>query len=188
MSCSQTLTSIPKDCLPNMGGVRRVFVGNFEDFVATLTEDNNTVRITTIAVAEGAEGSPKLAKYDFPRGLASMTSTATIEPTSGAKYFTTEVALQFNRMEATKRLEVMALLMADTMVIVEDENGKLWLLDNENPANVSASDGTTGTAVGDANKYGVTLQVMAKELPYEVLRENIYGDKTADPEVPPLYD
>lgn len=159
MSCTQTLNGIAKDCAPNMGGVRRVYIANFEDATVSIAESTGVATVT---------GDGKFKKYDFPRGLASMTSTATIEPTSGAKYFTNEVALQFNRMEATKRLEVMALLMVDAMVITEDENGKYWLLDKDNPVNVSASDGTTGTAVGDANKYGVTLQVMSKELPYEV--------------------
>lgn len=159
MSCTQTLNGIAKDCAPNMGGVRRAYIANFDDATVTIAEGTAVATVT---------GDGKFKKYDFPRGLASMTSTATIDATTGAKYFTTEVALQFNRMEATKRLEVMALLMADAMVIVEDENDKYWLLDKDNPANVSASDGTTGTAVGDANKYGITLQVMSKELPYEV--------------------
>ena len=158
MSCTQTLNGIAKDCAPNLGGVKRVYIGNFADASVEVASGTGVATIT------GAQ----LKRFEFPRGLASMTSTATIDNTTGVKYYTTEVALQFNRMEATKRLEVQALLSVDAIVVVEDENGKLWLPDNENPMNASASDGTTGTAVGDANKYGITLQVMAKALPYEV--------------------
>lgn len=158
MSCTQSLNGIAKDCAPNMGGVKRIYAGNFSEATVSIAEGTGIATITGVM----------LKRYDFPRGVASMTSTATIDNTTGAKYYTTEVVAQFNRMEATKRLEIMALLAADTIVVVEDENGKLWLPDDKNPMNVSASDGATGTAVGDANKYGVTLQVLSASLPYEV--------------------
>lgn len=165
MSCSQTLNGIAKDCSPNMGGVRRVYIANWEDVSFAASADTGMVNITIEGVGEDV-----FKKYEFPRGLASMTSTATITPTSGGKYFTTEVVLQFNRMEATKRLEIMALAMADLAVVVEDENGKFWVPDISNPMVISAGDGTTGTAVGDANKYGITLQVEATGLPYETTK------------------
>lgn len=158
MSCTQTLSGIAKDCAPNLGGVKRAYIGNFSEATVTVAQETGVATITGV----------QLERYEFPRGLASMTSTATIDNTTGAKYYTTEVVLQFNRMEASKRLEVMNLLSVDAIVVVEDENGKLWLPDDKNPMNVSASDGATGTAIGDANKYGVTLQVLSPALPYEV--------------------
>lgn len=161
MSCTQTLNGIPKDCAPNKGGVKRVYIGNFEDFSVTIAESTGVATVT-------ASNSEKLSTFAFPRGTASMTSNATIDQYTGAMYFTTEVAMAFNRMEATKRLEIMSLLSIDAIVIVEDENGKLWLLDKDNPANASASENGTGTAIGDANRYAITLQVMADALPYEV--------------------
>ena len=165
MSCLQTLNGIAKDCSPNKGGVKRVYAGNFDDFEVTVDKENGKATIS-------ASGN-KLKKYEFPRGLASMTSNATIDQSTGARYFTTDVALFFNRMEATKRMEIMALFVADTLVVVEDENGTLWLPDYENPMVCSASENGTGTAVGDANRYGITLQVMSDALPYEV--ESIEG-------------
>lgn len=158
MSCTQTLNGIAKDCAPNLGGVKRVYIGNFGEAVIT---ESSSPGVATISGVQ-------LKRYDFNRGLASMTSTATIDNATGAKYYTTDVVLQFNRMEATKRLEMMALFSVDAIVVVEDENGKLWLPDLSNPMNVSAADGTTGTAIGDANKYGITLQVLSSALPYEV--------------------
>ena len=165
MSCLQTLNGIAKDCSPNKGGVKRVYAGNFDEFEVTVDKETGKATLT-------ASGN-KLKKYEFPRGLASMTSTATIDQSTGARYFTTDVALFFNRMEATKRMEIMALFVADTIVVVEDENGTLWLPDYENPMVCSASENGTGTAVGDANRYGITLQVMSDALPYEV--ESIEG-------------
>lgn len=165
MSCLQTLNGIAKDCSPNKGGVKRVYAGNFDEFEVTVDKETGKATIS-------ASGN-KLKKYEFPRGLASMTSNATIDQSTGARYFTTDVALFFNRMEATKRMEIMALFVADTLVVVEDENGTLWLPDYENPMVCSASENGTGTAVGDANRYGITLQVMSDALPYEV--ESIEG-------------
>ena len=161
MSCLQTLNGIAKDCSPNKGGVKRVYIANFEEMKATVDESTGIATIQAV-------GGGKFKKYEFPRGLASMISPATIDPSTGARYFTTDVSLFFNRMEATKRMEIMALFVADAMVVVEDENGTLWLPDYENPMVCSASENGTGTAVGDANRYGITLQVMSDALPYVV--------------------
>lgn len=161
MSCTQTLNGIPKDCAPNKGGVKRVFIGNFDEFTVSVAEPTGVATISAV-------DSAKLKTYAFPRGLAYMNANFTIDNTTGAKYCTPEVAMFFNRMEATKRLEIMALLSVDAIVVVEDENGKYWLLDKDNPVNATASENGTGTNIGDANRYSITMNSMADALPYEV--------------------
>jgi hypothetical protein len=81
---------------------------------------------------------------------------------------TSELLLQFNRMQTQARVEITALAMGDLAVIVKDANGKYWYLGKDEPVNASAGDGQTGTARGDANRYTITLQDESKEMPYEV--------------------
>ena len=104
-----------------------------------------------------------------------MTSTYTIDQASGVKYVTTDLLLQFNRMETTKRVEISALAVNDLVAIVKDANGVYWYLGYDEPVNASAGDGQTGTARGDANRYTITLQDNSKEMPMEVEASIVEG-------------
>ena len=76
--------------------------------------------------------------------------------------------LQFNRMETPKRVEMTALAQNELALIVKDANGKYWLLGKDEPVMATAGEGVTGTARGDRNGYGITLQDTSLEMPFEV--------------------
>lgn len=161
MACNQTLSGLVKDCSPSMGGITEVLLANRED-VSAVTAD--TGKVTEITMASSA----KFKKYSFARNTGSMTSTYTIDQASGVRYVTTDLLLQFNRMETAKRVEISALAVNDLVAIVKDANGIYWYLGYDEPVNASAGDGQTGTARGDANRYTITLQDNSKEMPMEV--------------------
>lgn len=161
MACNQTLSGLVKDCSPSMGGITEVLLANSED-VSAVTAD--TGKVTAITMASSA----KFKKYSFARNTGSMTSKYTIDQASGVKYVTTDLLLQFNRMETAKRVEISALAVNDLVAIVKDANGIYWYLGYDEPVNASAGDGQTGTARGDANRYTITLHDNSKEMPMEV--------------------
>lgn len=161
MACNQTLSGLVKDCSPSMGGITEVLLANREDVSAVTA---NSGKISEITMAS----SSKFKKYSFARNTGSMTSTYTIDQASGVKYVTTDLLLQFNRMETAKRVEISALAVNDLVAIVKDANGIYWYLGYDEPVNASAGDGQTGTARGDANRYTITLQDNSKEMPMEV--------------------
>ena len=161
MACNQTLSGLVKDCSPSMGGITEVLLANRED-VSAVTAD--TGKVTEITMASSA----KFKKYSFTRNTGSMTSTYNIDQASGVRYVTTDLLLQFNRMETAKRVEISALAVNDLVAIVKDANGIYWYLGYDEPVNASAGDGQTGTARGDANRYTITLQDNSKEMPMEV--------------------
>ena len=144
-----------------MGGILEVLLANREDVASVQAE---TGKISGITMAASA----KFKKYTFARNTGSMTSTYTIDQASVVKYVTTDLVLQFNRMETTKRVEITALSVNDLVAIVKDANGVYWYLGYDEPVNASAGDGQTGTARGDANRYSITLQDISKEMPMEV--------------------
>lgn len=161
MSCIQTLSGLTRDCAANMGGILEVMIANADDVSGvTITEGI----ITAISMAASA----KFKKYYFNKNTGNLTSTYNLDPASGVRYVTSELLLQFNRMETTKRVEITALALGDLAVIVKDANGKYWYLGKDEPVNASAGDAQTGTARGDANRYTITLQDNSLEMPYEV--------------------
>lgn len=144
-----------------MGGIVEALIALYDDVTAvTITSDV----ISAITMASGK----KFKVYHFAKNTGNLTSTYTIDPASGVKYVSSDLLLQFNRMQTTARVEITALALADLVVIVKDANGKYWYLGKDEPVNASASDGQTGTARGDANRYTITLHDESKEMPYEV--------------------
>lgn len=161
MPCIQTLSGLTRDCSSNMGGIVEALIANFDDVTGVTVTDGI---ISTISMASSA----KFKRYSFAKNTGSLTSNYNIDAASGVKYVTTDLLLQFNRMETAKRVEITALALGDLAIIVKDANGKYWYLGKDEPVNASAGDGQTGTARGDANRYTITLQDESKEMPYEV--------------------
>ena len=154
---SYTLSGLNAGCKDSVGGVAKIWLADSAS--VTWTIDSNYIAVPS------ATSSFKV--YNLRRGAASMTSTLTVNDNAGS-YFTTEIAMNFLKMETAKRIEVMAMLMGQTTGIVKDNNGKYWAIGVEHALEGSAGTGETGTAASDANQYTVTISVDEAELPYEI--------------------
>ena len=141
-----------------MGGLRAVYLANFAD-VDSLTITSSVVTAITMV------SSKKFYKYDFVRNTASMTSNYAVNAENGTTYVETDLLMVFNRMDTTKRLEIVALAQGELVAIVEDNNGNMWYLGHDEPLTINAGDGQTGTARADRNGYSVTLRDNSLELP-----------------------
>lgn len=162
MACSQTLSGILNDCAANMGGVKVVYLANKAD-VASVTI--STDKVTAITM----ESSAKFKTYHLRPNTASMVSTAQVSQENGTNYWQTLLTMVFNRMETSKRVEVVAMAQGELVAIVEDANGLLWYLGNDAPLMLNAGEGNTGTARGDRNGYSVTLEDNSLVPPVEIL-------------------
>ena len=161
MACNQTLNGLVRDCQPSMGGIVEAHAIN-KEYLEEITASEGIVSAITLASGE------KFKSYYFNRNTGSMTSNYTLDPATGVRFVTTDLVLQFNRMETAKRVEVTALAQNELALIVKDANGKYWLLGKDEPVMATAGEGVTGTARGDRNGYGITLQDTSLEMPYEV--------------------
>lgn len=179
MACkSFALSGIALGCKDNMGGIKEVYIIKSAD-VTKVELNTEQSQISTIALAESA----KFKTYKFRKGTGSMTSTASADESIGNFSVTTELALQFSKMETSKRLEIMALCLEDVAVIVLDWNGKYWFLGYDFPVTATAATGATGTAAGDLNGYNVTLSDTSAEFPFEIPAEVVEGLIQAAPVV-----
>lgn len=163
MACnSYTLAGLNTICKePSFGGIKEVLVALYDD-VSAVTVDSGTSLVTPVM-----ETGKKFKQYKLLKSTGGLTSTLNTNETS-TSYFTNEVTLQFMKMETSKRIEIMALMMSACAVIVKDANDKYWYLGKDNYVECSAGSATTGTASSDANHYELTLSDTSAELPYEV--------------------
>lgn len=144
-----------------MGGIVEALIANHADVSAVTVTAG---KITAITMASSA----KFHRYQLPRNTGSLSSNYTIDDTTGAKFVASDLVLQVNRMDTTKRIEISALAQGELAVIVKDANGAYWFLGKDAPVKASAGDGLTGTARADRNGYSITLQDNSLELPLEV--------------------
>lgn len=175
MACLLLLQGIARDCLPSLGGIRKVWVANAADidsisFLGTVIDNITMVTGKTFV------------EYEFARGTASMSSNYQVNAENGTKYVQTDLVLVFNRMTTAKRLELLALMGAELVIFVEDNNGEIWSLgvgrksaggfsyigDFSRPVvgADSDADGLTGTAYGDRNGYSITFHWVSPDMPF----------------------
>ena len=170
MSCSTySLKGIARGCRDSIGGIKKVWLASDYDKViaGVRVDETNTLSFETALAAE-------FKVFNFFKNTGSMTSTLNTSENAGNSW-TTEVALQFMKMETSKRLEVEAMVMGECAAVVLDVNGKYWFLGKDNPITGSAATATTGTANTDLNGYNVTLTDNSLNLPYEITNAEAIG-------------
>ena len=189
--CNQTLNGITLDCSHSLGGIKTVYIANYNDVTdikynastgsttgstsgATYTGDT----ITGITMASGAVFKP----YQFRKQTGSLTSTLTVDETAGVNYVSTELSLVFTKMETKKRIELSALSVGQLAVIVEDSNGTFWYLGKDDYVSATSGTGQSGVSKGDGNSYNIVLRDESDTYPYEITKEAVEAviEKTQD--------
>lgn len=169
MACiSYSLKGLAQTCDPNLGGVKRVWIAPWAADAVSASTDTGSTNMMALSSAYTGTGDTCFKVYYIRKGSSSMTSTLNADAANGSSYISTEVALTFARMDTAKRVEMVALTLNDTMVCVEDANGKVWFLGKDEPVIATAGGGATGQAKSDANNYTLTLTDESMEYPYEL--------------------
>ena len=161
MACTQTLSGLARDCANSLGGVKKVWIANYDDVSAlTITSDI----ITAISMVSTA----KFKEYNFRPQTAEVVSTPQVNSENGVAFIQSVLIMQFAKQDTTKRLEMNALALGDLAIIYEDNNGKKWYLGKDNPVTATGGDSGSGKAFTDANRYGIQLTDNSLLYPYEV--------------------
>jgi len=166
--CNVNIAGLCRDCESSKGGIVEVYAFNYGEVVSATTSAGT---ISDLSLASGA----KAYKYEFRKGTGSMTSTLNVDPANGVNYVSTELVLQFTKMETRKRIEMAALAVGELAFIVKDANGIYWYLGKDEAVTATAGTGQTGTAVGDGNFYNITFTDESLTWPMEVLPSVVEG-------------
>ena len=181
MTCkAYTLRGLNNLCKsPSFGGIKEVLIAHYDD-IASLSVDSGT-SLLTIVMKEGKQ----FYEYKLMKNTGSLTSTLNTSETA-ASYFTNEVYMQFFKMETVKRIEIMALMMNASAVIIRDANNHYWFLGYDNYVECTAGTAGTGVNASDPNRYELTLSDDSHELPFEVDPSII--ESLLQPSTPPIGD
>lgn len=158
-------------CNAGVGGISTLYLINADDVTITLPKiEEGTVATGDLKVESITPKDGKFwYEYSFNPNTGSMTSTFETDETRSYNVFTTEVALQFMGQDSSKRMQIMAMCMNQTVAVVRDANNKYWLLGgNGKVVQASAATAVTGVGAKEFNGYTVTLSVEDTQLPYEI--------------------
>lgn len=169
MACltDYTLKGISLDCNPVLAGIKKVYLGYFDEFV--ITPDTQT-QTATIAAKEGATNA-KLYPYQITTNTGGLTSTLTRNDQNGTRYYTNTLTMQFTRLEAAKHLEVQAMAAEALIALVESNDGKVWLVGADSYASGTSASSQTGSSFDDLNGYNVELAARSAYMPFEVTED-----------------
>lgn len=156
------------DCKDSLGGIKAAWFIAHQD-VTAVTEASGVV--TAITKAAGKV----FYKYQLVRNTSSLTENVTASVENGTVFYAQELSIILNKMQANTRNEILLLAKNNLMVVVEDANGKYWLLGKTNGVDLTGGNSGTGTAQGDRNGYTLTFSGGEKDLAPEVASGVISG-------------
>lgn len=169
MSCSKTLSGLrTSDCFASKGGIRKVYIANFDD-VEDIALNSAETQVTAFTMASGKTFST----YELRKNVGSFTSTLNVDNAAGSNYVSTEIVLQFNKMEIQKWIEMKALSLAETRIVVEDCNGEYWLCGKDEPCAATSGSGQSGQNKTDGNFYQLAITAEDDTFPVNVAKSAI---------------
>lgn len=164
-SCkSITVSAIDARCEGSVGGIKEIYVIANDD-VASVSLNEASGVITDVVLA----GTNKFQKWLFRPNTGSYTSTRSGDLTTGNSTVTTDVALQFSKAEAEKRLAIQSMINGGACIIIKDMYGQYILLgkgDGRNEVYVTDAVMQSGTANTDLSGFTLTFEEIAQDFPH----------------------
>lgn len=154
MSCTLINSGIPKSCDNNSGGIKNVYITDYSNVLSTTASGGE---ITAFSLASGT----KFYDYEFLKYTSTFAEKGTISIENGTVFNEQTVTIKIAKRDKTKRANFLLLLHKNLAVIVLDMNGVAWYIGETNGANLSDLPSESGTNLGDANGY--TLTIMGRE-------------------------
>lgn len=170
-SCSITLKGIDFSCKDNIGGIKNIWLADWEAAAPYISSGRYKATIT----GEGSDPETIFKLFRIRTGNGQMTSTMNADEANGTVYVQTDLNMKFTKLTEDSRKEVAEILKGNVAAIVETNTGDYYGLGAEHPLTFSAGTADTGAALGDFAGYDVTLQDYCSTLPY-LLDESLISE------------
>ena len=154
MACDLSLGRL-EVCKDSVGGLKNVYFVNYGDLGAITYDVTNTDVIDAIA------GTPDAYKYEL-KGASTFTQNINSSRENGTTFFEQVLELTFKKLTVKDHKELKLMAYGRPSVIVEDNNGNLFLAGLEHGMDVTGGTIVTGAAMGDLSGYTLTLTGMEK--------------------------
>ena len=150
--CNALTAAISKSCDNSLGGIKRMFIANWEN-VSSYTETAG--EITAITMAGGA----KFYEFAFNKNTSNAEETIAVDFAAGNSLVTQTVNLILTRRDKLKREAIVKLASGQQRlaIIFQDSNGLYWFQGLTDGAYLTGLAGGTGVNKTDRNSYDLTF-------------------------------
>lgn len=138
------------DCRENIGGLKAVFLIEFENVSGVTAVSGLVTGLTKVA-------GKRFYKFEVPRAVANTSSTGTGSEENGSFFYTHQVVFPLNKRDSTTANVVRTLAKNKLMAVTLDMDGNYRMYGRANGLYVATSESGSGTAAGDRNGYNITL-------------------------------
>jgi hypothetical protein len=149
MACALT-QGYTLDCRDSLGGITEVY------FIASSDITSSTEASGVITALVKATGK-RFYKYELTKGTSMFTEAVTSNVQNGTLYFTPELTIILNKLQANTRNEILLLAQNRLVAVAKDNNGKYWMLGKTRALDLTAGTAESGTAEGDRSGYTLTF-------------------------------
>ena len=151
MACNITAGRL-EGCKDAVGGLNAIYFVNF-GAMGDLTVSDETV--TGIAAT-----TPDAFKYDL-RGTSTFDQSLTSSRDNGTTFAEQTLTVSLKKQDATTHKEVKLLAYGRPQILIEDNNGTVWLMGEEFGSEMNATV-STGASLGDKSGYELTFAATEK--------------------------
>ena len=149
MACDLTAGRL-LDCKDSVGGIRSILLMPLTDYTPTYTA---TV-LTSVATSTGY-------RYDLPKATGLFSEGITISSENGTVFYEDTLTIKLHRLDNAMRNELVNIAQTRMVCFILDNNNNQWAMGEVLGAELTAGTAATGTSLGDA--YGYDLTIMSQE-------------------------
>jgi len=165
MACDISLGRI-EPCKDSVGGLNAIYFVNYGDLGAI------TYDVTNTDVIDGVAGTPSAYKYEL-KGTSTFTQNIQSSRDNGTTAFEQVLEVTLKKLSIADHKEIKLLSYGRPHVLIEDNNGNVFVAGLEHGMDVTGGTVVTGAAMGDLSGYTLTLTGMEK------VPSNFLGDTIA---------
>lgn len=157
MACALTQGYSLANCSDGTGGIKNAF------FIEKDNIDTITKVAGVITVLENAVGK-QFRKYELQRATADFTEEGDKIPENGTVGYKQNLKIILNSNQTATRNELLLLAKNPLYIVVEDRNGKFWLMGETGYADLIK--GSRKWGVQGTDRSGFELEFVAEEPEY----------------------
>lgn len=154
MACTSLSAGRLEVCKDTVGGLAAVYFINFEDAVYFIDADG-------LASEDG--NVPAAYKYDL-RGTSTFEQNLQTSRENGTTFVEQTLTVSLKKQDSTTNKEVKLLAYGRPKVLVEDNNGNVFVMGHEYGAELTTAATSSGAAMGDKSGYEMTFVASEKTL------------------------
>jgi len=171
MACDITLGRT-EPCKDSVGGINAVYFVNFGD-ITSIDYDS-----TDVDVIDGVQGSPSAYKYEV-RGNSTYTENIQSSRENGTTAFEQVLELTLKKLTKEDHNTIKLLSFGRPNILIEDNNGNVFLAGAEYGADVTGGTVVTGGAMADMSGYTLSFTGMEKA-PANFINVAVVGNTPAE--------